>query len=447
MAYVKFTPNSGDFADEVYFPQVLEGIESDDELIPVSNNVENYDYGEPVERVYYPEIIKRTWIPAMHRRSLDPYDYPPRNYEMPSENDLPFLPPEEDEIPDIPTDNIDQEPDNEISPIENLQNLEEFLPFVHYLNSLRVTPDDIDYLLQPEHSDELRELLNNFFKDYERAQREMQLEALIQDWINKANSEYLKEKLYSNINTPQLTNFRFTRKYNTPDKFRSGWELRDDRLLDNADTSDLFESRVYSDENIDDDVPEFIYEENGSGENLPHQEVFRELQNQNRFDITSGPEFINKPLMDYDVSRYFSGFDVSGPSENKAGVFTEGGVVYVPDSKLLRDLKPDGDSHLQQDINKFFEKYDWGFKRPERLDVKKPGPPFDEHTILTTDATGVSKDKNKVNKENANEIVGNVVKKEPRGAAGHPNPSAELQYAVDTDYVYVGVKDGYVYGF
>lgn len=32
---------------------------------------------------------------------------------------------------------------------------------------------------------------------------------------------------------------------------------------------------------------------------------------------------------------------------------------------------------LKDNLDKLLEKYNLGFKRPERLDVKKPGPPFD----------------------------------------------------------------------
>lgn len=35
------------------------------------------------------------------------------------------------------------------------------------------------------------------------------------------------------------------------------------------------------------------------------------------------------------------------------------------------------ESTLKQNLEDLLDGYDFGFKRPERLDVKKPGPPFD----------------------------------------------------------------------
>lgn len=65
-----------------------------------------------------------------------------------------------------------------------------------------------------------------------------------------------------------------------------------------------------------------------------------------------------------------------------------------------------------------------GFQRPERLDVKKPGPMFDSQRTTNTPPT-----------EDQDVILPAMIKKEPRGA--HPNPSHEI-YDVDADFVFVG---------
>lgn len=450
MAYVKFTPSSNDphavFADEVYFPQVLEGIESDQEVGPISNNVENFDYGEPVERVYYPEIVKKDWIPAMHRRSLDPYETYERNSEpVVQAQSLKFDPPQQENIgiarpaDIIPNDDDvynDDDDSNEIpNPPTNLSELITFVPFLQYLTVLKVTPKDIEFLLQPENDDEMQKLLQNFFDDYEKASRKMKQEQFVEDHSRDDKLSYLKKKLLDDLYDYPEDDVLFPREYNPQHTFRGQWGSADgfSPLLDNADSSDLFESRVYIDEND----PEFLHEETGSGEHLPHHEIFRELQHRNDYDTLDEPD--NKAIQDYDIPKFLNRISENPGAENKAGVFTEGGVVYLPDAKadgMVQDFsKPDSaidDELLKQDLNKFLNEYDWAFKRPERLDVKKPGPPFDEHTLVTTESDNTIK---------AESLTAERFKKEPRGAAGHPNPS-EPQYAVDTDYVYIGVKDG-----
>lgn len=68
-----------------------------------------------------------------------------------------------------------------------------------------------------------------------------------------------------------------------------------------------------------------------------------------------------------------------------------------------------------------------GFQRPERLDVKKPGPLFDPQRTTSLPTTT----------EEHDVIIPSMIKKEPRGA--HPNPSHEV-YDVDTDYVFVAFR-------
>jgi hypothetical protein len=46
--------------------------------------------------------------------------------------------------------------------------------------------------------------------------------------------------------------------------------------------------------------------------------------------------------------------------------------IFKGESKMT-----DNDDSFSEDIDELLEKYGLGFKRPERLDVKKPGPPFD----------------------------------------------------------------------
>lgn len=325
---------------------MLDEIEANPEII---ENSINDDYPQP--EIMFPTYVKRTWIPAMHRRSLIDY-YPQENIEF------------------------------------NDEDFEKYLPFIDYLISMNLSPRDVEELLRPENREQLAELLRDFFKTYQII-RERQKEEEFEEWVREQNLEFVKQKLLEELSKQEMPT-KFSRKYNTPEKFRSGWESRDELpLLDNRDSTDLYESRVYIDEN------EEPHEETGSGENI-HPEIFRELKQQHQLE-----------------------------NENKlpaprGGIFTEGGVVYVP--------QKDPEQILKNDLGKFLDEFDFGFKRRERLDVKKPGPPFNER--ITTEA------------KEKKEPSGAVVKKDPmpRGAP-HPDPLHEQQFDVETEFAYIGLKD------
>lgn len=78
-----------------------------------------------------------------------------------------------------------------------------------------------------------------------------------------------------------------------------------------------------------------------------------------------------------------------------------------------------------------------GFKRPERLDVKKPGPPFDSQISPEADKQTTA-EKRVIDAQN---ILPPMMKKEPRGA--HPNPSHDF-YDAKSNFIFVKVKDPYV---
>lgn len=93
------------------------------------------------------------------------------------------------------------------------------------------------------------------------------------------------------------------------------------------------------------------------------------------------------------------------------------------------------------------ERYNLGFKRPERLDVKKPGPPFDSQISSATDKSTHIKTtiiklhqiiSDAIQSTDKDTLLPSMAKKEPRGA--HPNPFHE-PYDVDPNYVYVKFKE------
>nr|XP_022917943.1 receptor-type tyrosine-protein phosphatase N2 isoform X2 [Onthophagus taurus] len=202
---------------------------------------------------------------------------------------------------------------------------------------------------------------------------------------------------FDNIESPKDINVDEFFDQNVPmeiDSFQSEFNAQNGQNRD-----EIPESRVYYDEDEDNG------KEYGSGElfktvkglknvgNDHHRDVFRELKQLQEEDFIGNNRKNNK----------------------EAGLYTEGGVVY--------DSKMDFETPKNEDFSDLMSEYTSSFKRPERLDVKKPGPRFDlpQNTpqIDTID-------------ENFN-----VVKKEPRGA--HPNPSHDI-LNVDTDYVYVTFK-------
>lgn len=120
---------------------------------------------------------------------------------------------------------------------------------------------------------------------------------------------------------------------------------------------DFPESRIYFDENDDP-------EEYGSGFYNTPKEIFRELKTK-----TANNE-IFRELKNKQQQQHLQ----------HPKIYTEGGVVY--DSGQQQD-----NNENQQDFNDILNRYNLGFKRPERLDVKKPGPPFDPQ--ITDDKRGI----------------------------------------------------------
>jgi hypothetical protein len=260
-AFVRYTPSSNnphaDFADEVYFPTAYDPIEANQEAY-IQNRIDQPE--DAVHGVLYKNVVKKTWIPAMHRRS-------PKYTEYNSPNNINYYPQEYN----------DGEFDRD--------NLDKYMPFIEYIGALKLTPDDLEYLLQPENSAELESLINDFFEIYEKDRKEKKQQEMIDEWIREENLAFLKENIINDLTKINLGSTKFTRKYNTPDKFRDGWELKDEApLLDNTDPHDLYESRVYIDEN------EPHEEEQGSGENIHSPEIFRELKQQQNNAIAESVE-------------------------------------------------------------------------------------------------------------------------------------------------------------
>ncbi|XP_019886087.1 receptor-type tyrosine-protein phosphatase N2 isoform X1 [Ooceraea biroi] len=122
------------------------------------------------------------------------------------------------------------------------------------------------------------------------------------------------------------------------------------------------------------------------------------------------------------------------------GIYTEGGVVRPSKHKAA----PDGTSYdamLDDDLNTLLWQRELaGFKRRERLDVKKPGPLFSTNNYAfktQSPAAPLEKDYSEDSQDN-NEIYAPLTKKELRGNAYKALDGSSRAYKnVDLDYVYI----------
>lgn len=407
VAIVKFTPSVGnphaEFADEVYYPPIPNQNALARDIILPSNAVDLFDMPDPYTQY---EVTKREWFPPMRRRSASPPSYFNEHYNTPSgfrlgeetKDILEYLPSTYED--NILTNNVPYASTTDLS----ANDIEDFYPTINFINKFKLSTDDVRKLLLPENVPILRALLEEFDK-YENTYDVDALELL---------KQIEEEKMKEESESPE----RFSLLYNTPDGFRAGWETKDFQQ-----DAELPESRVYYDENEDED---FEKREYGSGERT-EPEIFRELQHihEKYNNDLSYPKSEVIHQRDGGLVRKVNDENYRGQS----GVYTEGGVVYVPDSQIIGDTRTDTEDSLNNDLDDLLKRYNFGFKRPERLDVKKPGPPFD--TQINDVQTHTEK--------NGESVLPSMMKKEPRGA--HPNPSREI-YDVDPNYVYVKFKDG-----
>ncbi|KDR20994.1 Receptor-type tyrosine-protein phosphatase N2 [Zootermopsis nevadensis] len=307
--------------------------------------------------------------------------------------------------------------------------------------------------------------------------------------------------------TPDL----FTKQYNTPDTFRKGIESRDINMVETGKQTLMSPDVTLHDSNDDNEIP---------GDNsgmflgfqdrwtIPEDEILpEEFLDHTREESNSrlSPELQQRVGLYYDTdSRFYRVPAVDtmsmdndqkhrGDSEGRA--YTEGGLVYLPkqnrDSGVLPNfgvLEPDDLQDVLDDgLDALLDEYDTldrGFKRRERLDVKKPGPFFstnnyafhhspaseehnnketggfsgdlsssidtekdgddkktDEGSSPVSTRVGNSKLPNSVENQESGSLV--AYQKDLRVLEAMEPTSESGQYGlVDTTYAYVGFKDG-----
>ncbi|XP_025155504.1 receptor-type tyrosine-protein phosphatase N2 isoform X1 [Harpegnathos saltator] len=133
--------------------------------------------------------------------------------------------------------------------------------------------------------------------------------------------------------------------------------------------------------------------------------------------------------------------DDDDASSKVNGMYTEGGIIRP--SKHETEL--DGisyDDTINDDLNKLLWRRELaGFKRRERLDVKKPGPPFSTNNYAfktQSPPTFVDEEDYSEDNEDNNEVYAPLTKKELRGNMYKANDGPPKTYKnVDLDYVYI----------
>lgn len=337
------------------------------------------------------ELRKREWLPQMRRRSIPVPSNFNREYNTPmgfrmgeeTRDELEYLP---KISPDLYQDEfISNRIPEDYAPNLSLEEMQQLYPMIDYLNKLRLTKADIQDLLLTKNYNVLQSLLNNFDKNeniYDTDVLNLVPQPIEGSQLQDGNSEI-----------PE----RFSLMYNTPDRFRAGWESKDYQSI-----GELPESRVYFDEDDDEQKHEY-----GSGELNVADDVIKELQHlqeKHGYQVNI-PEYDNYP----EIAGIAHKINQEGTVEKQSGVYTEGGVVYVPDSQImgktccnkyiehkfrfiiiLGETKTNSESTetLVDDLNSILDRYSTEFKRPERLDVKKPGPPFDPQITTQKSSNG-----------------------------------------------------------
>lgn len=281
-------------------------------------------------------VNKRTWIPQMRRRSIPlaqifkPNYNTPKNFRIGEESrdNLEFLRPLHPPNLLFQRNQRLRGDPKDYSPAEiNPDDLEEFYPMMNYISKLRTTTEDFRKLPVSDRYSKLKSLLNDF-ATIERPE-DIDVDNLLLRQINEDDASSP-----DNSNAPE----RFTLTYNPPDKFPVGWD--NSELLED----DIPESRVYVDE-TDEDYPE----EYGSGAHTEQEEIFRELKQLHKQEQDAVREQISVRSNDDEIFRELKNLQKEDEDGNltelprkidkngnvdSSGLYTEGGVVYPPESKV-----------------------------------------------------------------------------------------------------------------
>lgn len=202
----------------------------------------------------------------------------------------------------------------------------------------------------------------------------------------------------------------------------------------------------YNNKETDDDID--VEYEKAFSKKYKHPRKFTRFSDKDEFLL--GTVKRNSKNNDYDGEDYedideeidLLNKDASSSALENA-MYTEGGLVQSNDDKT--DSDEEGNTYgtlFNNDLNEYLRRRDLpGFKRWERLDVKKPGPPFSTNNYAFQNQLQTGEEKE--NRSDSNETVLNneelfepFVKKEVGTGPLEESPTTSY-HNVDLDHVYV----------
>ncbi|KAH0952603.1 hypothetical protein HN011_005181 [Eciton burchellii] len=152
--------------------------------------------------------------------------------------------------------------------------------------------------------------------------------------------------------------------------------------------------------------------------------------------------------VDQENSMEIEKLNTEAPSEMSA-IYTEGGVVRPSKHETMPGATGTSyDAMLDDDLNTLLWRRELaGFKRRERLDVKKPGPLFSTNNYAfktQSPPAPLEKDYSEADSQDNNEIYAPLTKKELHSYVDKPLDNLSEAYKnVDLDYVYIEFEQAF----
>lgn len=275
--------------------------------------------------------------------------------------------------------------------------------------------------------------LHRMLAEYEQQNRLMQAQP--ESYYEVVNDDETPEADYEEIQaqSPPL----FQRDFRQPESY---FKEREDKIL-NADElqnilDDLKDNQANDEQQTGDGSRSTSFRELAKSEHIPDSNVQRfQMEDDAVPSFFSGKNEHHRRMFDYEDTEpnelptvylsprdQLSSFHDESPDD---GVYTEGGLVYVPSS-----TKNDATTSLLQSI--------MGFTRHERLDVKKPGPlaPQPPQSSQSPQETP------KVDNRNLEQLPQHMKFDEPPKSKKQVHSDMDhANYSVDTEYAHVILKN------
>lgn len=281
--------------------------------------------------------------------------------------------------------------------------------------------------------------LHRMLAEYEKQNRLMQAQP--ENYYEVLNEEEMPTAAdYEEIQSQQQQPLFFQREFRRPG---SHFKEREDEIangerLENL-LEDLRENQLRLDEEqqqaFDDDARSTSFREVAKNEHIPPTKMQRyQMEDDVVPTFFNGKNEHHSQKFDYDDTEanelptvYLSPRDqLAGFREDTSpedGVYTEGGLVYVPNAKN------DATTSLLQSI--------MGFQRRERLDVKKPGPQPPQPPPSSQSPNEAPKLENL----NLEQLPAHMTSDGPKAKKQVHSDLDHANYSVDTEYAHVILKN------